>query len=192
MWKLLIFIGICSGVASVEAATMFDYGSGTFISFSTSALSFSVIQSSSVQGTSTNDNAPAGFIGEYISTKSVSSLSLTNSASFYVYLSTSLSKGDWDVTGIGVFNPNGSSSVTNFYVAISTYGANVTTDHVLGDNVIEQNPSSLIGGNIQSLTVTNYRISLSNPQTVYFKTRADFVSGTPLVIDGRLSARRPR
>jgi len=145
---------------------------------------------SGITGTTTNDNAAAGDVGEFVSTNVANgTIFLAASGAYGNVASISLTPGDWDVTGVAVLNANGASYSTGSWgVAVSSYSGNTTTDHVLGVNQLYFNDYS---GNDQAGPVPVVRFSLASTTTLYLKATANYSSGSPYVY-GRLSARRVR
>jgi hypothetical protein len=142
--------------------------------------SLTVTNQSQIKGTSTNDTAVAGYIGEYVEslftgvappttghTKDATSLSLT--------------AGDWDVTLCGELLGN----AAEWWFGISTTSGDSTTGLVLG-----QNSGDFQGLTVSYICVSSYRMSLASTTTIYAKHYLVY-SGTPNV-QGRLSARRVR
>lgn len=137
-----------------------------------------------LRGTTTNDSAAAGFVGEYISAVA-SGVSLTNNT--YVNItSISLTVGDWDVTGC---IETDSTTVTRIIGAISAFSGNTTTDHVVGDNVL--NGFLPTSAYTSGISIPCWRVSITSTTTIYLKSRASFASGAA-TSTGRLSARRIR
>lgn len=140
-----------------------------------------------IVGTTTNDAAPAGNVGEYIQ-------SLATGVSFGANgvaadaTTISLTAGDWDVTICG--NVSGTAVITgNMLVGISVTAGNSLAGLVTGVN---QWIIGVVGlSTIPNYCVANYRISTSSTITVRMKTYADY-SGTAPTTTGRLSARRLR
>jgi len=144
------------------------------------------------QGTTTNDSASAGYLGEAVrsSIASGSAVNAGTSAQFSDVTSISLTAGDWDVSGIVGFTANGATvTAANAFAAISTNSGNTTTDHVTGDNQIAgMEPTATYD---RTLEIPTYRMSLSGTTTVYLKGRVSYSAGTPKFY-GRISARRVR
>lgn len=146
-----------------------------------------------IGGTATNNNAAAGFVGEYV--ESVIS-TYTNvpgaSAAWGNMASISLTAGDWDVTGLANFIANGATvpaGIDADEIAISVNSGNTTTDHVQGSNQLQTLvPSSATD---HSGSIPAYRLSLSATTTVYFKVIFTYSVATPQY-KCRLSARRMR
>jgi hypothetical protein len=138
------------------------------------------------KGTTTNDNAASGYIGEY--TSSTSSLAPIARNSWGDLTSISLTAGDWDLSGSVLFNLNG-ATITNCQMSVSANSGTTTTDHVDGDNKLSQTPPT--SNNDTTATVASWRVSISGSATYYLKARVDGSAGTPQV-RGRISARRVR
>lgn len=144
-----------------------------------------------IRGTTTNDSAATGFVGEYV--ESVQSTN-TNTAADGVFddlVSISLTAGDWDVTGTLRFINNG-ATWTSANIGVSSAAGNDTTGLVSGsNNFAGQWASSSTTPILHSLYVPTYRVSLTATTTYYLKRMANFSAGTPQT-RGRLSARRVR
>ena len=136
----------------------------------------------------TNDNAVAGTIGEYISaTAAPGAVALTTGVSANV-TSISLTAGDWDVTGLTNFTPgattnitqygSGPSSTTAALGAQDTYAQIVTAAQVTGANIID-------------LPLPTVRFSLAGTTTIFLVARASFTVST-LTAGGTIRARRAR
>lgn len=144
----------------------------------------------SVVGTTTNNNATAGNVGEYVESV-VASQNAGTTATWTNLTSISLTAGDYSVDGIISHDPNG-AAMTNVtqQMAVSINSGITTTDHVVGSNVTAGTLSSTTGV-VRSCVVPSYRISISGTTTVYLKTNLTFTTATPLLW-GRLSAIRIR
>lgn len=141
-----------------------------------------------ITGTTTNDNATAGNIGEYVSASVVQgSATALTTATPKTVTSISLTAGDWDVTGIASLT--GASTGTEFDVAVGTT-TNSFTGTVLGDTRAQTPTVSLTGADA-TLMIPAARMSLSGTTTVYLIVQETFTVGTPSAY-GRISARRCR
>lgn len=139
------------------------------------------------KGTATNDNAAAGFIGEYVSSV-VSAVSFPTTDNYGDLTSISLTAGDWNVSGSFLATING-ATVTQVIIGISTTSGNSGTGLVDGDS-----SNRAIGPTAtydSSTFVPVLRVSLSATTTYYLKFRAQYTVATPRA-SGRLSARRVR
>src|ERR1019366_4169569 len=76
-----------------------------------------VITPGQIVGTATNDNATAGNVGEHI--QAVASNVVATDATFVNITSISLTAGDWDVTGISVYEANSGVTLGEYDGAVS-------------------------------------------------------------------------
>lgn len=142
-------------------------------------------------GTITNDDAPAGIIGEYISSEvlSGSAVSLTTTVVANV-TSISLTGGDWDVWANAGTKGDVGTTLFEFNSSISATSATLATTN---DKLSTLAPSSTVFGNGALITnvVGPTRISLPSAVTIYLVARASF-SGGACSAYGKISARRVR
>lgn len=139
-------------------------------------------------GTTTNDNAYAGMIGEYV--ESVvgpgSATSLTTNT--YKNVTTiSLTAGDWDVSGNVAFVPTGTTNIANLSGSASVVSGAESTDF----GVVSINPNGVTGAINSILPITNMRVTLAVTTTVYLVVKATFTVST-LSAYGAIHARRVR
>lgn len=120
------------------------------------------------QGKIDGTQAPSGFIGERASTTTAATIASGGNNVWANVVSTTLAAGDWYCTGNlrGVAN---GGTVTDYFVAISSFSGNTTTDHVTTVNVMggAALPSVTRDGYV-SLPNVNMNFS-GNPKTIYFK-----------------------
>jgi hypothetical protein len=145
------------------------------------------IGSSAVSGTSTNDLAAVGIIGEY-KTGTVASggaAALTTAVAANV-TGVSLTAGDWDVTGTVDYTYAGATNVNNSQQGISIISA------TLGP---QDTYTSVFTGGIppvdQAFQTPLVRISLAATTTVYLVAKSAFTIGSNSVY-GTIRARRVR
>jgi hypothetical protein len=141
----------------------------------------------SIRGTSTNDNATALFVGEFIES---SITSFTNAASTNTQgdlTSISLTAGDWDVSYAGQWTSNSATWTSAEFGFGTTSGNNAG---LLAARQQDSWASTSTAVTDRSLSAT-YRMSISSTTTVYLKYKSVFSAGTPQAI-GRISARRVR
>ena len=141
-----------------------------------------------IVGTTTNDDAFAGYVGEVARALSTA-VSFPATGTYGDAASISLTSGDWDVTIVGYQVANG-AAVTSFGVGISSTTGNSSTGLVNGDNALSLLTPSTGAGNA-SFAIPNFRVSLSGTVTYYFKFTSNFTVATPQ-LNGRISARRVR
>jgi hypothetical protein len=150
-------------------------------------------------GTGTNDDAPAGYIGEYVksSVASGSAVALTSNSVASI-TSISLSAGDWDVRGVVGFQGSGSPSVTRLTASVmKTDIASVSEyDDDTQSRAQYGYPGAAItlgSGNAGvGLPLVPGRISLATTTTIYLKALPNFTGGTSVSAYGFIAARRVR
>lgn len=186
-------------VSATDNAAIRSDGAGgiqsspVIIADTTGALSRSGNGGIPLQGTNTNDNAAAGYVGEYISSSVVagSAVSLTTGNAANV-TSISLTAGDWDVVANAAFAVSGTTNYTILEGSINT------TSATLGDS---NDPSAPLvrfvrdagtpGTQDPSFAVPRARIVISATTTVYLVARSTFSAST-VGGYGFISARRVR
>jgi hypothetical protein len=158
---------------------------GAFTTLSSTG-AYTPSQTNGIVGTTTNNNANAGSVGEY-QTATTSGTALTtnvaaNGASF------SLSAGDWDVQATCQYVTGTGSSLSAVYASVSTTSATLGTLGQL-NSIVSTNLTG--GGQAQSITSPVARISLAATTTVYCVGVSVFGGGT-VSLTGFLRARRVR
>jgi hypothetical protein len=142
----------------------------------------------SVKGTTTNDSASSGNVGEYISA-SVSSANFAATGTYGDVTSISLTAGDWDVSITGNIIRNG-ATLTLVINGIGANAGNNFSDATAGNYGTHTAVS--ISDTTFPVNIGPFRVSLSGSATYYLKGRADYTVATPQVSDIRISARRVR
>jgi hypothetical protein len=146
-----------------------------------------------ILGTTTNNNAAAGEIGEFISSEvlSGSAVSLTTATPANV-TSISLTAGDWDVWAQVGFLPAATTSITNYQGGINTVSATLPSSSAVDVSRLSMEVASVVtGANAQCFHMVPARISLAGTTTIYFIARATFTIST-CVAFGKIVARRAR
>jgi hypothetical protein len=170
-------------------ASTFTFTGVTSVTFPTSGTlitsSQPTINQPNIVGTTTNDNAAAGSVGEFVSSivSAGSAVSFTNNVDRNI-TSISLTAGDWDVQGSVFFNPSIAGSIVRCWCS--------TTSATSPDNslMVQVNLASGTTANC-GLTTPPLRISISGTTTVYLSARTVFSSGTSTGCGG-IYARRVR
>ena len=142
-----------------------------------------------LQGTSTNSNAVAGNVGEFVDSGAVSG-TYTVSTTVYNVTSISLTAGDWDVYGSCQMIPS-TFNTNNYSGGINTTSATIPANGLLSKFIIAINgtgPTGL-GDNIQKCFS---RISISSTTTVYLCSQAQWAGGSAPTYSCQLAARRVR
>jgi len=150
-------------------------------------------------GTNTNDNAAAGYVGQFIenarttATPTITSSTYTSIDSGNVTFNDNnetgitLTAGDWDISAVVNFQPV-AATASNFIVFVGTAKGTGTTGSLAYANTVHTNYSTS-GQTV--LTVPTWRVSLTSSTTYYLKARATY-TGTAVNAVGSLRARRFR
>lgn len=138
-----------------------------------------------IKGTITNDDAPSGFIGQYISSSVTTLTNFPTTNQYGDLASISLTQGDWDVTINGVYTPGTVDVQIDF--GISTTAGNSSSGLQVGINeIILSTGIVAVSGSIAA-----FRASVASTTTHYFKMFAEYTGTTPR-LRGIISARRRR
>lgn len=162
-------------VASTGAFTTLS-STGTFTPSSTNG----------IVGTTTNDNANAGSVGEFL-TNTTSGTSLTTGTAANA-TSVSLTAGDWDVECISQFVINAGTTTTIILTGVSTTSA---TFGAFQQNQVVAGISATSGTGSVTLCSPVVRISIAGTTTVFAIASSTFSGGTSTV-NGFIRARRVR
>lgn len=144
-----------------------------------------------VLGVSTNNNASAGDVGEYISSivLSTSAVGISSGTAGNV-TSVALTPGDWDVSGNVAFVAGASTTATVFSGGIGTASATLPISPANG--AFAQIGVSVAAGGVEPcLPVGQTRLSLAGTSTAFLVAQATFALST-MGVYGFLSARRRR
>lgn len=141
-------------------------------------------QTAGIVGTTTNNNANAGSVGEYLAATS-GSVSISNGVNTDV-ISVALTAGDWDVQGVINYVPAGGTTTGPMLQSIGTssgaFGPTGATT--------QYNYNVAAGAN-QTHTTPVVRVSLASSGAAYLVTNTGFSGGTLNAI-GFIRARRVR
>jgi hypothetical protein len=149
------------------------------------------VTSAFIAGVTTNSDAAAGIVGEYISStiQSGSAVSLTTDVAINI-TSVSLTAGDWDCNG-SVFNSQASSTTMDFFAGwISTTSASFPSNPP-GGSYVQWYQNSGVAGLGMTLSIGPTRISLASTTTVYLSATASFDISTNTAY-GFIGCRRAR
>jgi len=139
-------------------------------------------------GTTTNNNAAAGVVGELISSNVVSpGVSLTT-ATFANITTISLTAGDWDVSGVVGVTTGATTTIAYINYGVSTTSA---TDGALGQMGSLTTPATIAATIDFVVSAPVTRLSLASTTTVYLVTRVSFAVSTANAY-GVIRARRVR
>ena len=139
-----------------------------------------------ILGTATNNNAPAGYVGEVISSTvlDASAVNIPNAAATEV-TSISLTAGDWDVFGniCATFTVGGSQAFTYVGIGVITFPDN--------SQITGYAPTAGTTIALQGISTLTNRVSLSVTTTIYLAAFLAFSAGTAKA-SGNIIARRAR
>ena len=133
-----------------------------------------------IQGTTTNDNANSGVVGQYIDS---SALNVTVGTSATTVTSISLTAGDWDISGCNYY----SGTANNYLIACISTTANSTAGYVYGKTFVAGTIYPTAGVGVA--TLPRSRVSITSTTTYYLIGFVDLTSST---VNGYISARRMR
>lgn len=140
-------------------------------------------------GTTTNDNAAAGNIGEYVEATLVSgSATALTTGTAKTIVSISLTAGDWDVSGTVYFSPAATTSITLFKAGIST---TTDTDDNTPGHYAQRAFAAQVPNAGNSIVTPTVRISLAATTTIYLVANQVFTVSTMNGF-GHICARRVR
>lgn len=197
LWKIFLSGGTFAIQMNTSAGGAFATGSNYFaINQTTGDISLVSVNGSTVSpgqytGTSTNDNASAGNIGQLISSTVAagSAVSLTNNTAKTV-TSISLTAGDWDITAATYFKLGATTSITCAIGDIST--TNDTLTQSLGGYYTYQTSADVpTDTNDLGWSHGPLRVSLSGTTTYYLVAFSQFTVSTNSAY-GIIRARRVR
>ena len=143
-----------------------------------------------IRGTTTNDSAAAGFVGEHV-IASVGATAVPTTTELGDLTSISLTAGDWDVSG-SVWFTRSTATWSAVEMGISITAGNNATGLTNGSNRLFGGWASTSTAIVDvSLTVAAHRLSLASTTTIYLKFGSTYTVNTPSA-QGRISARRVR
>lgn len=168
------------------------FSSGTRIAHDGSNAAIFTKTGCSILGTTTNDNASAGYVGEYIESTGGDSAWAAASGDYANVASISLTPGDWDVCALADSYNSNAAGITLVTFGISTDStANSFSDRADGRNCWQASGTASAGYTAAS-AVPLVRVSLASTTTYYLKLNLAFGAGTPHVAGYKIAARRVR
>ncbi len=153
--------------------------------FTTPSITFNP-STQGIVGTTTNDNASSGYVGEYVYAEQLTPQALTTNTPLNV-ISISLTAGDWDVNATAVFAGNFATVLTYALCSISATSATIDPNF----NAEFSAGSTTITGAAPAIVAPLKRISIASTTTVYLVAQAGFTISTYSVY-GNIQARRVR
>ncbi len=145
-----------------------------------------------IVGTTTNNNASATYVGEFISSVILvgAALPMTTSTELNI-TSIALTAGDWDVWGTLWLAPAAGTITTSIAVGVSQTSATLPTTPAIGGSTQQIRGISTAATEVCILGAPTTRISLAAPATVYLVGFSIFTTST-MSGYGSLCARRVR
>lgn len=143
------------------------------------------------KGTTTNDNAATGYVGEYVSSTlaRASAISLTTLTGTNI-TSINLTAGDWDVSGAVTYIPAATTTISYLMQQASASSGAMTGSSEDRSNFPHTN-GTLDTSEDPTIQIPIRRFSLSSTTTVYLVTYTKFGTST-LSAYGGIRARRVR
>lgn len=205
--KLLAVLLAVATVIAIPASAQLIYGNtfpfwnvtGPLTVTGTTTLSGPVVMSggTSLTGTTTNDSAAAGVVGEQLTTTVAAGSAVAGAATTVSknVTSVSLTAGDWDVSGscnmlgstlIATVLSCGLGTTTNTQ-ATQAGGSGIGTDPL----TLVSFASQTIPDSVNTLRVSPTRVSLAATTTIYLVANNTFSSGS-YTMYGTIRARRMR
>jgi hypothetical protein len=175
------------GISTANAALTGGSITGMSGSFTTLAASGTITpsQTAGIVGTTTNNNANAGSVGEYQSPGPTSSTGITSGTNTNI-TSETLTAGDWDVQCTVQYTAAGTTVVNNVMTGISTSSATFGTV-----GTFAQLQGSLGTGTANTQVTPTVRLSLASSTPTFCVGFAGFTTSTMITI-GLIRARRVR
>lgn len=155
---------------------------------STDLLNVTNVNGTKIRGTTTNDAAAAGFVGEYIESVQTSLVSTTATNVWRDITSITLTPGDWDICGSWWTEVSG-ATLTALALGIGTAAGDSSAGMTQGQSW-HMGPLPTTASD-RSYSSAPYRVSISSNTTYYLKFRGTY---TVSDIDGKgsIMARRWR
>lgn len=152
----------------------------------------SKVQPGQVPGSATNDNAPAGDVGEVVSASVAlgSGVGLISGTAANV-ASISLTPGDWDVFGDCTFTLAAGTVITQGVASISTVTGTTANVPFQFSARVWTTAGGALGGNNETVWVGPTRISIAVATTIYLVAESNFTTAG-LTVWGGIRARRVR
>lgn len=148
------------------------------------------VNGTKIRGTTTNDDAATGFVGEYVESVVSAAANFPTSGQFGDCTSISLTAGDWDVSYIMAATAPTTSVVSRVDGGIGTASGTSTTGLVAGSSRVET-VGPVANANDVFAVIPPIRKTISATTTYYAKVFASWTTLAPQYTC-RISARRVR
>lgn len=154
-----------------------------------------------ILGTTTNDSAATGFVGEEIiqtRLRSARTALTTGTAANVTATALTLSAGDWDISGVVQFEADPTTTVSERRASISTTSATQPSDNTIAVadssgqmTILDNNISATANKSQFSAIISQHRVALSGTTTFYLVASSTFGVST-MEVYGTIRARRMR
>ena len=132
-------------------------------------------ESLKILGTTTNDNAGEGYIGQVMSTSTAGNfINCPANATWGTAISTTATAGDWTCDGHIQWTTNGATIAGNYYMAINTTGG--TSAGTTPDSQVAVLRSTT---DDSSMSLSGVRIKLASAGTIYLQNFCQYSVATP-------------
>lgn len=166
---------------------------------STLLMNVTNVNGTAIKGTTSNDAASAGYVGETIRTDKLRSAATSLSSGVTTNIvSVTLTAGDWNLTGVLGALVTGTTSVTAVLYAISTTSATLPSGNdsfavpnASGEVRMQWASSASVPANDTTYQITSYAINIASTTTFYMVVNPTFSIST-MSGYGMLQARRVR
>jgi len=163
--------------------------SATITALTSTSIIVATMTPTNIVGTTTNNNAPAGDFGEFVSSITTTSISLTNNT-YADIASITLTGCDWDVYGQVGWTNNG-STMTACKGGIGTASGNSSAGLTDGDTSLWTLPPTTGGSGTDSSVSVRARKSISGSTSYFLKALVLSSAGNAKAY-GKIEARRVR
>lgn len=164
-----------SNLASVAINTTLVSDTNITDDLGTSSIKWRDLYIRGIVGTTTNDNAQTGSVGEIISSTVAGGTNFATSGTYTDATSISLTAGDWSIT-VMVHGSANTTTVGQFNAGITVNSGNTSAGLTVGVNNLYQVFTAL---NNSSVCIADYRVSLSGTTTHYLKLQGSWTGTTP-------------
>ena len=181
-------LGVAITGQMLVGVTGADPAFGNTVSTLTATGTITPSSTNGIVGTTTNDNANTGSVGEYINSTTITpGISLSTGTPANI-TSISLTAGDWDVWGHLAPSPAGGTTITQIRANISTTSATIGSYGDPGSVLLS---STLPAGSANIASIIPIRLSLASTTTVFLVGQVAF-GGSTCTAFGFITARRRR
>lgn len=144
-----------------------------------------------IRGTSSNDDADTGYVGEFVRANPSVAVSVAASGSYATICSISLTAGDWDVDGALHLVTGGATAAAAWFGGVSITAADTDSQNKGGWWGMTE---TIAGAGTWVSPVSRRRISLSATTTIYLVGTLAYTvaGGAQWGVDSIISARRVR